>query len=173
LGEGRALRVVVLDASVLLNFLSLGQVDLLTRLDGLTFVVPAEVAEEITRPEQRRQLDEATSGAQIGAAVLDRPEELELRNDLQRVMGRGEAACLALATARGWLVACDEKRAFRRRATALLGERRLFTTPGLLLLAIRQGLIAVDQADEIKLLLERHRFKMAFRSFRDLVGEEH
>jgi len=38
-------------------------------------------------------------------------------------------------------------------------------------LAIRQGVLTVEQADEIKTLLEAKRFRMGFASFRDLVNE--
>jgi hypothetical protein len=36
-------------------------------------------------------------------------------------------------------------------------------------LGIRAGLLTVEEADQDKAVLEQHRFKMAFESFRDLV----
>jgi predicted nucleic acid-binding protein len=83
--------------------------------------------------------------------------------------GKGEAACLALAESRGWLVASDEKRRFRREVLALLGSGRLVTTPGLFVLAIRAGGISVQEADEVKAVLERHRFRMGFRSLCEVI----
>lgn len=84
-------------------------------------------------------------------------------------MGRGEAACITLASAHGWLIASDERhRAFRRALDELLGRERLLNTPGLLLLSIQRGLLSIEDADTIKALLEQRRFKMKFQSFREL-----
>ena len=54
---------------------------------------------------------------------------------------------------------------------ARLGEGRVLNTPGLFLLGIRAGILTVDAADRMKAVLERHRFKMRFSSFRELVDE--
>jgi len=89
--------------------------------------------------------------------------------ELRQVVGRGEAACLALAESREWLIASDEKRRFRREVLACLGDGRLVTTPGLFVLAIRAGAISVEEADEAKAILERNRFRMGFSSFRGVV----
>ena len=40
---------------------------------------------------------------------------------------------------------------------------------GLLVVAIRVGLLTVMEADAAKAVLERHRFKLAFASFRDVL----
>lgn len=117
----------------------------------------------------------APFAAAIGRKVL-RVESLteiqtiELYAHLSRRLGKGEAASLALATTNGWLVASDEKGRFRREAEARLGSDGILTTPGLFVLAIRRRLLTVAEADEAKALLERHRFRMAFASFRDVVG---
>jgi hypothetical protein len=63
------------------------------------------------------------------------------------------------------------KRKFRREAIARLGEGRLVNTAGLFVLAIRAGLLSIEEAEQAKAELERHRFRMAFRSFRDLIEE--
>jgi len=88
---------------------------------------------------------------------------------LKLVLGKGEAACLAMAQHRGWVVACDERRAFLREARRRVGETRLLNTPGLILLAIRQSKMTVEEADEAKKVLETRRFRMKFRSFGDLL----
>jgi hypothetical protein len=68
-------------------------------------------------------------------------------------------------------VACDEGGRFRREARARVGGDRLLNTPGILLLAIRSGLLTVEQADGIKDVLAQRRYKMAFGSFRELLDE--
>ena len=84
-------------------------------------------------------------------------------------MGRGEAACLALAVTENWIVASDEKRRFRREALARLGEGRILTTPGLMVLAIRAGIITIEEADQAKAVLETKRFTMGFASFNEFI----
>jgi len=74
-----------------------------------------------------------------------------------------------LAETHSWYVASDEKKAFRREALARLGQGRILTTPGLIVLAIRAGLLTVERADVIKTILETNRFRMAFGSFSEIV----
>jgi predicted nucleic acid-binding protein len=109
-----------------------------------------------------------TRGVLRKQSITD-PGELAAYAELRRMMGSGEAACLAMAEARGWLVASDERRRFRREVIARLGEGRLVTTAGLFVIAIRAGVTSVEEADQIKEILQRHRFRMAFRSFRELL----
>jgi predicted nucleic acid-binding protein len=85
------------------------------------------------------------------------------------MMGRGEAASLALADGKDCYLACGEKRVFRRKAIEILGEDRLLTTPRIIVLCIRQGLITIDEADRLKAILETKRFKMTFGFFREDV----
>ncbi|HYQ83644.1 MAG TPA: hypothetical protein VEP28_06525, partial [Rubrobacter sp.] len=66
------------------------------------------------------------------------------------------------------LLASDEKRRLLREAGDRLGPGRVLNTPGLFVLAIRGGLMTIEEADAAKLVLERHRFRMRFSSFRDL-----
>jgi hypothetical protein len=52
---------------------------------------------------------------------------------------------------------------------ARLGKGNTLTTPGLLLVAIRDGLLTVEEADAMKAKLETRRFTMPFQSFREFV----
>lgn len=76
---------------------------------------------------------------------------------------------MSLAQTRGWLIASDEKRVFRREALSRLGPGRIINTPGILLVAIRAGVLSIDEADRMKAELERHRFRMPFGSLRELL----
>lgn len=101
-------------------------------------------------------------------AITDLAEMLTYA-DLRRSLGQGEAACLAIADHRGFLVASDETRAFRREAVARIGEERLLTTPDLISRTIRAGITTVEEADTWKLKLAKKRFQMTFTSFRDIL----
>jgi hypothetical protein len=78
---------------------------------------------------------------------------------------------LNLAECRHWLIASDENRKFRRETVALLGAGRLLNTPGILTLAISNGVITVEDADHAKTFLEQHKFIMSFSSFRDVFPQ--
>ena len=105
----------------------------------------------------------------LDEVALDEPEPLARFASFRMQMKIGEAACLALAATKGWFFACDEGRVVRREAVRLLGKNRLLNTPGLFLLGIRTGYWTVDQADEAKAVLEAHRYRMKFGSFRELL----
>lgn len=164
-----ASRVVVTDANVLINLIHAGRLELLGAVSGYRFVVPEQVVAEVSVPAQRARLADALGQGLLRQEALG-VEALALYGELRSVMGRGEAACLAAAHGKAWWVASDEKGPFRREALARLGQGRLVTTPGLFVLAIRAGVLTVDEADEAKAILERNRFRMKFRSFRELLG---
>lgn len=132
-------------------------------------MVTPDVLTEIVLPDQRQQVDSAVAGGILRIEELSSPDSIALFAELRHLMGAGEAASLALAIHRGWAVASDEKRAFRREALARLGPGRILTTPGLYVVAIRAGLLSVAEADADKARLEICRFKMNFASFKELV----
>lgn len=162
-------KIVAVDASVLINLIHVNRLDILATLGGFEFVMPQQAAEEVSNPKQARILARALEEGEIRKEPSTDPVELAVYAELRQVMGRGEAACLAMAQVRGWMVASDEKGRFLTEARERLGEGHFLNTPGILLLAIRQGVISVQEADRLKEVLERHRFKMTFDSFADLL----
>ncbi len=156
---------VAVDASVLINFLIVGKVGLLGALPALEFIVPEQVRAEVRRPAQVQLLGQELEKGVVRALGDMAPGELATYASLRGTFGPGESACLAVAAARSWLVACDERRGFPNRARQLLGDGRVLTTPALLVLAIREGQLSVAEADRVKAQLETARFKMPFESF--------
>ncbi len=165
-------RVVVTDANVLINLIHVSRLHLCADLSGYEFLVPKHVAEEITLPEQKRALREAVKGDCLRVVPVTGMEELTLYAELRTFLGRGEAACLALAATRKWMVASDEKRRFRREAVHRLGEQGVLRTEDIYQLALEKRLLTVAEADEDKAVLEEHRYVMDFGSFEELVGNE-
>lgn len=163
--------IVVTDASVLINFLHMQRLDILGALPGYRFIVPEHVVKEVLRPEQGPILAQAFDDGTLDRMSLKDLEAMALFADLVHVMGKGEASCIALAATNGWFVACDERGLVRRLTNEKLGDGRLLNTAGILVLAIRAGLLTIDEADRLKGILARHRFKMKFKSFRDVVGQ--
>ena len=161
--------IVITDTSILINLSHTGHLALLGRAVGLRFVVPDEVVAEVTEPEQLRTLEAAIADGSLSRESSTSPDELAIFAELSQVLGSGESACLALASSRGWLVACDEKRVFLREARSRLGDGRILNTPGLYVLWIRAGSLSVEEADAAKAILDTNRFKMAFSSFREVI----
>lgn len=162
------MRIVAVDASVLINFLLLDRVDILAALPDHHFVVSDAVFKEIMRPDQKDLLSDAFDANYLKRQEKSDTNELRIFAKLTEVMGVGEAACLAAAECRGWLLASDERGLFLRVARKRIGEHRVLTTPEILFRAITSEIITVEQADEAKVYLEMHRFKMKFDSFGDL-----
>jgi predicted nucleic acid-binding protein len=161
--------IVVTDSNILINLAHISRLNLLEQLPPFSFVVPQEVVKEITDVAQSELVQGAISSGSLEEVQLDGIPELRIYAQLVRTLGSGEAACLALAESRGWLIASDEKRKFHREAIVRLGQDRIINTAGILLKAIRLNVLTVDEADEAKTLLEQRRFTMRFASFRDLV----
>lgn len=168
--EGPARRVVVADTSVLINFLAIDRLDLLCEESGYRIVITEHVRAEVRRPAQARALKAAIENGMIEQEELTDPRAQELFAELNRVVGRGESAVIALAALSGHAVALDDKGRARRELRERLGEGRLLTTPGVLLRCIQLGALSVDEADVIKAELAELRFAMTFQSFGELLS---
>lgn len=164
-------RTLVVDANIIINLLHVGRLALLATLPGYECVVPEEVVAEITSPAQRQELDVAISNGSLRVETITDFDDLVEYAELRRTLGRGEAACLVLARHHGWLVASDEKGRFQREASTRLGLGRTVNTAGIFVAAIRAGLLSIEEADQVKSILEQHRFLLPFASFSDILGE--
>jgi predicted nucleic acid-binding protein len=163
---------VIIDTSVLINFAHVGRFDLVGRSAGLRTLVPVEVLAEVVVPAQRVAVEKAIASGELEHVPSESAEELDDFARLRTELDLGESAVLAIAKAWGALVACDERGAFSRIANELLGAGRVVNTAGLIVRAIKRGLVTIDEADEIKGLLERRKFKMRFASFRELLPRD-
>jgi len=74
---------------------------------------------------------------------------------LRRNMSRPSHSAPAI---RRWMLASDERRVFRRVARARIGDARILTTPGILVLAVGGGVISVEELRGAREELERNRF---------------
>ena len=158
---------IVLDTSVLLNFVNIGRLELLGQL-GTPVVLLDQVLDEIRRPEQRETVEDAVAAGILDLQSIRNPVEVALFAGL-RVDGRlgaGECAVLAVALTRHWVAGIQDRRA------CLEGQRRrkdlaLCQTEDLVLALIRSGHLTVEEADGF--LVEwatRHRFRARLTSFR-------
>ncbi|MEN8500933.1 MULTISPECIES: hypothetical protein [Paraburkholderia] len=160
---------VITDANILINFHHIQQLPLLGVLLPYRFSVPLEVVDEIVDEQQRASVRAALAAGHLRTFEIDDLDALALFSELRDSMGRGEAACLAVAATQGHHIASDEKKKFRRTAIELIGEARILRTQDLMLHAIRSRKITVEQADGFKKILATKRYVMAFGSFGEFV----
>lgn len=155
-------QLVAADACFLINFLAVDRMDLLAALAAYKFQVPLEVVAEVVRPVQAQRLSTAIADGTVETQeMIDLAEMASFADNLREQLGRGESACLALATSRGWLLASDERGRFRRLATDRIGSERLMTTLDALDQAIRIGALTGRDARVIaEDLRNNHRFAM-------------
>lgn len=147
----RPARTVAVDATVLIHLIRAGRLDLLGSMGGWEFVVPDQVVEEVSRPDQAVALERAFQAGCVRRDSSTDPGEIAMYAGLSRRMGKGEAACLAMATTRGWMLASDDRgRAFRRLVRERIGEECLIGTSGILRVARQQGVVSEEEADRIR-----------------------
>ncbi len=138
-------------------------------LPAYRFQLPMEVLEELIDPEQKANIEAAIAAGSIDLLSVDNLDALALFGDLRELMGRGEAACLAVAATSGCYLASDEKKRFRRKAIELIGEKRILRTENLLVEGIRCGRITIAQADGYKQVLAENRYVLPFVSFAEYL----
>lgn len=161
---------VCVDACVLINLAIVGRVDLLGQVNDMVFHVPQEVLDEVTIVEQRNQVETVVARGGLKLARIEAVEELQAFAEYAGQFGKGESACLAIAMCRKWVVATDETKDKRLSREISARGIPVINTPGILLKAIRQGVLTVQTADGIKTELEKNRFRMNFDSFGDLLS---
>ena len=170
MGDGQP-PVIVMDASVLMNFLRIDRLDLLAR-HSHGFVVTNHVAAEVADryPHQRTRFASAIDTGALRQESITSSAELSLFGSLSASgrLGAGECSAIAVAVQRRIILAIDDRRAIvqaRRTGQNL----RILTTQDLMLSMIGEGLLGIEEADRIKDdWAARHRFRLKLRSFRDL-----
>lgn len=158
---------IAVDTSVLLNFLKAKRLDLLCACTA-RLVIPTEVRSEVRRPDQVAALDAALSAGSIAEETITATAEVALFAQLaaRGTLGVGERSVIAIAAARGWGAALQDKLA---REEALRRDKAmpLLSTEDFVREAILYGVIGYDEADA--LLVEwhtQHRFRSTLTSFR-------
>ena len=160
---------VATDTCIVINLLRVSRHDLLGSKPPYVFYVPPEVEQEIEYPDQQEAVKEAIRQGWIRQTKLEDPAELQTFARATAQLGKGESACIALAEKRSWVLATDDSKSAKWKKVISAPGIQVLNTPGIILLAIRKGVLTIQQADELKVALERNRFQMGFRSFGDLV----
>ena len=137
------------------------------------FMVTGQVLDEVTDSysDQRKRLLTAIETGILRQESIEDPRAKELFESLvkTRRFGIGECSAIALAIRCGCVLAIDDRQA-ANQALRISAELRILTTQKLVVTMIRENLLDINQADEIKeLWANRHRFAMKIRSFADVL----
>ena len=164
--------VVITDASVLINFLVLDRAELLARLPTHSFVVTDHVRAEITQhySDQLQRLEQAFSaGILQEISVSDLAEVQTFASLTAQGLGVGECSAIAVAMHRHFTLAIDDRQAIKKIAN--LGcQIAVLTTENVIVLLIQQNVLAIEEADAMKLEWEQnYRFRLMFASFRERI----
>ena len=143
---------VIVNTTVISNFASIGQLDVLRQLYGALAMstevydkIQAGLAEGYRFYEGMEQwVEPLAEGGWIHLTSLSHEQELRYLRELPIRLHRGEMASLAIARHRGWLLLTDD-RAARTEATRL--GVPVSGSLGCLVLAIERHLCSLSQAN--------------------------
>jgi predicted nucleic acid-binding protein len=162
--------LLIADSSTLLNFLVVERMDLMLELGYSVHVVDAVIHEIKT---ERVLLDRLLKEGAIKRVVLDGPQITATVASFTEVgLGAGEALSYAAAIELNCAIAIDDRRAVKR-ATSTAGHLPVITTADIVLAAIKENRIELQEAEALKLAWEQnHKFRLRFDSFAVLLEDK-
>ncbi len=143
-------RDVATDTSLLLNFLRIDRTEILGALRGFRFHIINHVVNEVRQEAHAARLNAALTRGYVAEFALTDLVAIVDYNKLRLNLGDGEAATIAAGARLRWVIGLDEKGRARREAVARVGRENLINTVGVLLHAVRTGLLTLDQAERIR-----------------------
>lgn len=143
-------RPCVLDASLLLSLGKAGQLDLLRKAPEFHWHIAPIARSELRSAETREPVEQAILGGTITPVELDSDDEgtTALFGEWAEVTDPGEAESIAIALAKGWLVALEDRDA-QRRLDRLAGPGHWINCANILIAATRAGRLKLREADAI------------------------
>ena len=162
-GAVEAARDVATDTSLLLNFLRIDRTDVLGSLPAFRFRVVNHVVSEVAQEPHAARLQVALERAHVVEFELADLVAIADYNTLRLNLGEVEAATIEAAGQLGCVVGIDEKGRARREAVARVGNQNLINTPGVLVHAVRVGLLALKEAEQLRLDLAAQRYRIKSR----------
>jgi hypothetical protein len=163
---------LILDASVIVNFVDTNSWSMLLQLDGYSFATPKLVAQQVERKERRgRPIREAVASGAL--RLIDEPIPvplLALFADVVDRLGQQDAAVLVYAITSSAGMAADDRalcnEARRRGVAFILGTEDLLAT------SVRQQRISIAQANRKLTRLRDLRFNSRHSCLCRLSGVE-
>jgi predicted nucleic acid-binding protein len=167
--------ILILDSSVLINFLRIERMDLLQK-HAPAIVITEHVTQEITQsyPKEFGAFQAAISQGVVSEIKITDLGEIALMNHIRKrpggkILGVGESSAIAVAAIRGYRIALDDKPAIRQIQDLRLNIK-VQTTQDIVVSLIQNAHLSVPQADGIKAdWAANHRFRLNFNSFSELL----
>ena len=162
--------LLIADSSTLLNFLAVDRLDLMLGAGFALHVVDAVIDEVQTG---RSLLEQHLLSGWITRVVLEGVSITETAARFTACgLGAGEALSYAAAVELGCAIAIDDRRAVKRAAPTA-GHLRVVTTADIVVAALRDGRLGLDEAESLRLVWERsHRFRLRVESFAALLATD-
>ena len=140
----------IVNNTVLSNFAFVDRLDLLKGIFQFVYLTPEIQQEVINGVNEGYQFQERTQRAidtqeWLKLTTLKQEEVKSFRQFFPK-LDEGEASCLAAAKERGWLFLTDDMAA--RKLSVLLNVK-IAGTIGVLLMAVEQRLISIEQGDAL------------------------
>jgi predicted nucleic acid-binding protein len=167
--------ILILDASVLINFLCIGRTDLLQQHPA-SIVITEHVTDEVTRayPNELGALTAAKNAGIVKELQITELAEIALMGSIRtrpggKRLGVGECSAIAVAVSRGYELGIDDEPAIKQIQSLKLNVK-VHRTRDIMVALIRAGQLSVQDADAIKADWEtNHRFRQKFKSFGELL----
>lgn len=167
---------VIVDASVLINFLRIDRMDLIGAHPAF-FIATDKVADEISYPDQKSRYETALSSGHLVQQKIDDSVEVEqflsLHRKYGRYLGLGELSVIAVALNRNCSLAIDDNRAVRDALEKIgLNDRpdRIIRTQDIMVELIKRNILTLEEAESIRVDWgTNHRFALRISSSRELL----
>lgn len=152
----------VIDNTLLSNFAHIQQPNLLTA----AFPKPVTVRAVMDELEVGVQTARIPSVDWLWLPVVELTDDEHLMAEsLSQILGRGEAACIAVAKSRQWAVLTDDRNA--RRAAKEMGLV-VSGTLGALMNLVRNNVISLAEADTFLSIMKRNGYRSPVSSLSEL-----
>lgn len=157
---------ILLDTTVLNNFIKVGQHSLLRQLFPTSTYITAEVYDELKAGGLAEHIQQGVNEAWIRLVRLESEREVTLYREYSRTLGSGEAASLAVAICRAWALATDDRAA---RAAARAAGVPLTGSVGILIIGVQAGSISRQEGNRLLQEMRRHGYHFPFGSLEGLL----
>ena len=157
---------LLLDATVLNNFLKVERLLLLRSLFPGSLCVAAEVYDELKAGGLEAPIREGIGDGWLRLVTPESGRETTLYGEYGQTLGSGEAASLAIAICRGWSLATDDRAA--RRAARAAGIA-LTGSVGILIVAIQSETITRPEGDRLLQDMRRHGYRFPIDRLEGLI----
>lgn len=167
--------IIILDATVLINFLKVRRMDLLKEHPA-DIIITEHVRSEVTEfyPDQLELLNSAIVDGIVQELVINDFNEVSeivtfRLEKTQNRCGMGECSATIAAKNRGYSLAIDDNPAIKI-IVQTFPNLRIVRTQDMIVEMIQANIIDVATADVIKKEWEeKHRFKLTFLSFAEII----